>query len=260
MRTDRGIGYEVAGAGEPVVFVHAFPLHRAAWAAQLAALGDRYRCIAVDVPGFGESDPPAGALSMDEIARAVADVLDTLGVSQPATIVGNSIGGYTAFAIWRLFPQRVRALVLCDTRAQPDTPEGRRARAETAARVEARGVAVLVEEMLPKLVGPTTIATRPDVVARVRAMIESAQPKSVVAALQGLAERPDARPTLPTITVPTLIVVGKEDAISPPADARLMHDAIAGSELLEVDAAGHLAALERPDAFNATLAAFLAKL
>jgi 3-oxoadipate enol-lactonase len=184
--------------------------------------------------------------------------------------VGLSMGGYIAFAFWRLYPHRVRALVLADTRAVADTPQGRQNRQESVQRVQAQGTQAIVEGMLPKLLSPNTLQNRPKVVAHVRRMMTHTPATGVVGALQGMAERPDATLTLSTITVPTLIVVGADDAITPPAEAEAMRETIlsaqgertAGDKVhgVIIPDAGHLTPLENPPAFNQALREFLAGL
>ncbi|HEY8418393.1 MAG TPA: alpha/beta fold hydrolase [Limnochordales bacterium] len=261
--TVRGVrlAYDDQGAGPPVVFVHAFPLNRTMWRRQAAAVAEAgWRAVTVDLRGFGESEMGSEPFTMDLCADDVMALLDHLGVKDPVVLVGLSMGGYVAFGCVRRHAQRLRALVLADTRAEPDTEEGRAGRLDTARRVEAEGVGPVVESMLPRLVGETTKAERPEVVAEVRAMMEAARPAAVARALRGLAERPDSRPELPRIEMPVLVVVGEEDAVTPPSAAQAMHEGIRGSRLVTIPGAGHLPNLETPEAFNAALLGFLSSL
>lgn len=258
--TVRGVrlAYEDVGQGAPVVFVHAFPLHKAMWRRQVEAVAAAgWRAIAVDLRGFGQSELGREPFTIDGSADDVTALLDQLGIREPVVLVGLSMGGYVAFGCVRRHSQRLRALVLADTRAEPDTDEARAGRLETARRVEAEGVGPVVESMLPRLVGATTHRERPAVVAEVRAMMEAARPEGVAAALRGLAARPDSRPDLSRIAVPALVVVGQEDAITPPADAEALHGAIKDSRLAVIPGAGHLPNMETPEAFNAALLDFL---
>ncbi|REJ36109.1 MAG: alpha/beta hydrolase [Bacillota bacterium] len=258
--TVRGVrlAYDDVGQGPPVVLVHAFPLNKAMWRRQVAAVAEAgWRAVAVDLRGFGGSEAGNEPFTMDLCADDVAALLDHLGIQEPVVLAGLSMGGYVAFACVRRHPHRLRALVLADTRAEPDTEEGRASRYDQARRVEQEGVGVVVEAMLPRLVGETTRARRPEVVAEVREIMAAARPEGVAAALRGLAERPDSRPVLAKIDVPTLIVVGEEDVITPPALAEAMHAGIKGSRLAVIPGAGHLPNLETPDAFNGALIGFL---
>ncbi|OUN01157.1 MAG: hypothetical protein BAA04_13200 [Firmicutes bacterium ZCTH02-B6] len=250
--------YDDVGQGPPIVFLHAFPLNKAMWRRQLeAAAAAGWRALAVDLRGFGGSEAGSEPFTMDVCADDVAALLDRLDIQEPVVLAGLSMGGYVAFAFARRYPQRLRALVLADTRAEPDTQEGRTGRYEQAQRVEQDGVDVVVEAVLPRLVGETTRVRRPEVVAEVREMMAAARPAGVAAALRGLAERPDSRPTLADIEVPTLIIVGEEDVITPPALAEAMHAGIKDSRLAVIPGAGHLPNMETPEAFNDALLGFL---
>ena len=249
------IGYDSIGGGAPVVFLHAFPLDRTMWTPQTGALADQSRCLTIDVRGFGESEAVA-PFTVDRFADDVVCVLDSAGVDR-ATIVGVSMGGYVAFALWRRWPARVRALVLADTRAGADSAETRERRHELIGLARSEGVSPVVDRQLVGLLGKTTRERRPEVEAQARAIAEAASVDGIIGALEALLGRPDSMPTLSTITVPTLVIVGDEDAITPPKEARAMHQQIRGSRLEVLAGAGHLSNLERPAAFNAVLAEFM---
>jgi len=252
---DARVGYDSIGGGPPVVFLHAFPLDRTMWAPQRSTLADACRCLTIDVRGFGESDAVA-PFTVDRYADDIVCVLDNAGVDR-ATIVGLSMGGYVAFALWRRWPARVRALVLADTRAGADSAETRERRRELIGLARSKGVSSVVDRQIVGLLGKTTRERRPQVEAQARAIAESATVDGVVGALEALLGRPDSTPSLSTITVPTLVIVGDEDVITPPKEARAMHQQIHGSRLEVVAGAGHLSNLERPAAFNAVLAEFI---
>jgi pimeloyl-ACP methyl ester carboxylesterase len=225
------------------------------WDAQLNALAvSGWRAIAPHFPGFGASR--AGARTVDDFAGAVIDVLDTLHVHE-AIILGCSMGGYVGLAVMRLAARYVHGLVLVDTRPQPDTPEGLEGRKRMIQLVRDKGVAAIVDEMLPRLVGATTQRQRPDVVARVRELSLEASADGVVGALEAMKSRPDSTPLLADVHVPTLVIVGEEDVITPPILSEEMHRAIAGSTLVVLPDAGHLPSIETPSAFNEALAGFL---
>ncbi|MBO8140937.1 MAG: alpha/beta fold hydrolase [Firmicutes bacterium] len=251
------LAYDDEGTGSPVVFVHAFPLNRTMWRGQVDALRGRWRAIAVDLRGFGESELGGEPFTMDGCADDVFALLDELGVNEPVVLVGLSMGGYVAFGAVRRHAHRLRALVLADTRAEPDAEEARAGRYDLARRVQSEGMAPVIEGMLPRLLGETTRTRRPEVAARVKALMQAASPDGVAAALRGLAERPDSRPDLARITVPTLVVAGEEDVMTNLDSARALHEAIPGSQLAVIPAAGHLPNLETPGEFNDRLLSFL---
>ncbi|HEV2705618.1 MAG TPA: alpha/beta fold hydrolase [Pyrinomonadaceae bacterium] len=250
--TERGQANDSA----PIVLLHGFPLNRAMWDAQAAALSRFYRFVAPDLRGHGETSVTEGAATMEEMARDLSALLDELGIGS-VVLGGLSMGGYVAFAFYTLFPERVRALVLADTRAQSDNEEGRRTREETAQRALAEGMEFIAETMLPKLLAPTTPHEQPETAARVRQMILSMKPAGAAAALRGMAVRADQTALLQRIHVPTLIIVGDRDAVTPRADAEKMHASIAGSRLEVIEGAGHVSNMERPAEFNRALESFL---
>ena len=254
----RGIemAYDVAGRGAAVVLLHGFPFDRSMWREQSQFLGETCRVIAPDLRGQGETPLGDVTLTMGEMAEDVAALLDELRV-ESVVLGALSMGGYVAFEFFRKFPERVRALVLADTRPQADTEDGRREREENAQRALKEGMAPIVESMLPKLLSDATRESRPDVVERVRAMMLGTEPEGAAAALRAMAVRRDQTELLPSINVPTLLVVGAEDSITPPADAESMSAKIEGSRLVVVEGAGHLSNVERPEEFNRALVEFL---
>jgi len=226
------------------------------WERQLALADRGWRVIAPHFRSFdgGSGDPPA--LSIDDYAGDVVDLLDALHIHE-AVVGGLSMGGYVAFALLRHAARYVHGLILADTKAQADTPDGVEGRKRMIELVAAKGPAAVAEEMIPKLLGETTRRTRPDVVDLVRALATSSSAEAIAGALRALMTRPDSTPQLPTIHVPTLIVVGDEDTVTPRAAAEELHRGIVGSELMTIREAGHLTNLEQPDAFDATVARFL---
>lgn len=252
---DHRIGYDDTGAAagrSTLLLFHAFPLDRRLFDPQREALGDVARIVRLDAPGFGESAPGDGPLRMETIAEQGRALLDRLGIER-AIVGGVSMGGYAALAFARLHPSRLSGLFLADTRAGADSDEARANRRRQADAARSQGPQAVVEPLLEKLLGPTTRAERPEVLRRVRSLAEAASGEAIAAALLGMAERPDSTPHLGGIAVPTTIVCGEEDALTPPAESERMHAAIAGSRLRIVAGAGHLANLERPDAVNAAL-------
>ena len=252
---------EVRGTGEALLLVHGFPHDASLWRPQLDGLADVARVVAPDLRGLGRSGgaAPAGGASVDRYADDLACVLDALGVER-AVVGGLSMGGYAAFAFWRRHRARVRALVLADTRAGADSEEARAKRREMIALAEERGADAVAERMIDGMVGKGTRARRPEVVAEVRAMLARQPVPGIVDALRAMMARPDSTPDLATIDVPTLVVVGDEDALTPTAEARRLHEGVRGSRLEVVAGAGHVSNLEQPAAFNGALRDFLASL
>lgn len=253
---DIQMAYTDTGVGRPIVLIHGYPFNRTLWNEQVAALSTSYRVVVPDLRGFGESESSPGPATMNRLARDVAQLMDHLEISR-AVIGGLSMGGYVALAFYKQFPSRVRALVLADTRAQADTEEAKQTRAQQAEKALSEGMAGIADAMLPKLLTPETVSKRPEIVKRVRDMMLKTKPDGAAGALLGMAERDDQTEMLSRITTKTLILVGAEDAITPPADSEKMHDAIAGSRLVVLENAGHVSNLERTGEFNEALMDFL---
>jgi pimeloyl-ACP methyl ester carboxylesterase len=250
------VGFEDVGTGPVVVLLHAFPLDSGMWRPQIDELASRYRVIAPDLPGFGRSAVSAG-LTMDSIADVVAELLDHLGANERVAVAGVSMGGYAALAFARLYPQRLRALILADTKADPDDEAARANRDKLIQLAMDRGPAAILDQLLPKLLGPSTLASRPVVAERVRELAARQTTDGIVAALKALRDRPDAGPGLAHIALPTLVLVGEQDAITPPEKAKVLADAIPNARLETVPDAGHLSNLERPDLFTSSVRDFL---
>jgi 3-oxoadipate enol-lactonase len=244
-----------------VVFVHGFPLSARMWEQQLLGLGSAFRLIAPDLKGFGNSSVPEdlAAYSMDAWADELAALLDELDLDR-VVLCGLSMGGYIAFAFHRRHADRLAGLVLADTRADADSPEAREKRTKQQQLVRERGAAPLAEVLAPALMSEYTRRDLPDVYARVKMLMEDHAPAGVIGALEAMKNRPDSTADLATIHVPTLVMVGEKDMITPPDVARSVADKIAGAQLVMIPTVGHLPNLEAPDVFNAELAAFLQRL
>jgi pimeloyl-ACP methyl ester carboxylesterase len=243
--------------GPALVLLHAFPLTSEMWRPQLDAPPARWRVLAPDFAGLGESEDRADDdVALDDYARDVLAIADQLQVRR-AVVCGVSLGGYVALAVARVAADRLRGLVLADTKAAADTAQAREGRARMLEVLRERGVAGVADEMIPKLLGTTTLARRPELVASVRTIIETNRPDGVRRAILRLRDRSDATAQLGRIDVPTLVVVGQEDTVTPRADAEALQRGIAGAVLREIPAGGHLASLEQPQAFDAALDSFL---
>jgi pimeloyl-ACP methyl ester carboxylesterase len=245
-----------SGTGQPALFVHAFPLSAEMWDPQLASPPAGWRFIAPDLRGFGRSSHRSGATSVEAHARDLVALLDALAIDR-AVVVGLSMGGYVALALVRAAPQRVRALVLCDTRADADSDDARANRQRLREQLRDGGPVAVAETMVPRLVGPTTMREQPGVVARVRGLIVASAAPGIDDAIVALMTRPDSTSGLVLIDVPTLLVVGEEDGLTPIALHERMREHIPGSRLVVIPGAGHLSNLECPDQFNEALSGFL---
>jgi len=249
----------VRGEGPAVLFIHGYPFDHTMWAHQIAAL-DGFRRIAPDLRGLGRSDAPDLGYGMGIYADDLAALLDTLGVDQ-VVLCGLSMGGYIAFEFLRRWRRRVRGLVLMDTRAEADSAEGRRGREDAAATAKEGGADAIAELMLPKVLGPATLAGSPEVVERVRGMMTAAPVPGIVGALGAMRDRSDSTPLLPTLDgLPTLVLVGEDDGVTPLDRARAMATAIPGARLVVIPGAGHLPPMEQAAATTHALADFLRSL
>lgn len=253
---DAEIAYAVLGDGPPVVLLHPFPAHHDLWLPAARDLATRYRILLPDLRGHGESEPGEGPATMEKHANDLARVLDDADIGR-AVFCGVSIGGYILFEFWRRHRGRVAGLALCCTRPQPDTPEARAARLKTADDVLETGTEPFIESMIPRLFGRTTLTMRPDLVEQARRMMQRMSPADVAQVLRGMAERPDSIPTLGTINVPTLVVMGAEDTLSPVAEGELMRQHIRTSQLKVIPKAGHYAPWEQPEAVGKLLRQFV---
>lgn len=253
------INYRDQGSGEPVIFIHAFPLNQTMWDDQLTALSHHCRTITLDLRGFGGSDVPDGPYAMEQMAADVRGLMAALDIDR-ATLVGLSMGGYVSLAFYREYPDAVRAMVLADTRASADTHAARERRLQSAEKAIREGAAAIADDMTPLLLGKSTQQTRPDIAARVRAMIEGNSPQGISAAQRGMAARRDSTYMLPAITFPTLILVGAQDGLTPVAEAESLRDGIPGARLQVIDGAGHLSNIEQAHEFNAALIDFVESL
>jgi pimeloyl-ACP methyl ester carboxylesterase len=249
----REIHYAEQGEGALALLIHGYPLDHTLWLDQLAALSGIRRVVALDLPGYGMSERVTGAaLTMEELADQIAGLIQALGYDQ-ADVVGLSMGGYVALALWELSPGTVRSLVLSNTKSGADSEAGKAGREAQAQAVVADGRAALATKLIGALLAPSHDLTA---AARLRTMVEATPVETIVASLRGMAVRPDRTGILGSITVPTLVTSGEEDGLIPPVDSHEMASAIPGSEFLVIPGAGHLSPIERPDAFSEALRRF----
>ena len=250
------VGYTDQGNGTPLVFVHAFPLSKTMWQPQVDALKDTYRLITIDLPGHGESDIVLWNDTLDGYAKVLSAYLIISGLLKPC-LWACRWAGIPYFRSIDIMPNRVHAMVLADTRAQADSEEGKAGRRSMAQVAFSDGAPAIADLMLPKLLAPSTIEHHPEIVEQVRQMILQTSTAGIVVDLVAMAARPDSTDLLPTITCPTLVIVGEDDVATPVSESHYMAERIAGSTLVTIPGAGHLSNFEQPAAFNEALQSFL---
>jgi 3-oxoadipate enol-lactonase len=248
--------YLEAGAGWPLVLLHAFPLSADMWRPQLEQVPAGWRLVAPDLRGFGGAADSSAVESIEDLADGVFQLLDALAFER-AAIGGLSMGGYVAFAMIRREPARFSQIVLADTRATADTPAGREARKGMLAALDAGGPAAVADLMLPKLLGESSRTEQPELENRVRRMIETNDAAGIAGGIRAMMDRSDSTPLLDQIGVPSLIIVGDEDVLTPPADSEAMAARLRRSRLVKLPRAGHLSSLEAPRDFSVALSDFL---
>ena len=251
---DAQLVYEITGSGPDVILLHPFPLHHTFWDGLLDQLVTRYRVIRPDLRAHGDSDAGDGPVTMQKLSDDLDRLCRELAIVR-AMFVGVSIGGYTLFEFWRRYRERVSALVLANTRAGAETPEGRAGRMEIAERVLREGTLGFTNDLVQKLCSPSTLANRPDIVDAARSMAAKMSPADIAEVQRGMADRADSIPTLATISVPTLVIAGEDDSV-PLSEMQLIHQGIAGSQFRAIAKAGHYAAMEQPAEFGRLLRTF----
>lgn len=252
------LGYEDHGIGLPVIFLHAFPLHRQMWAGVVTSLLEeqRYRLVAPDVRGFGESGLQTDVTTMELVADDIAALLDQLGM-QRAVLCGLSMGGYIALAFLRKYAARVQGLILADTRPGADDEEGKVRREQLAQLAETQGAEAVADAQVPRLLAEHTRHYEPEVETRVRQMINAAHPYSIASAARGMAERRDQTEIVKNAQCPVMVIVGEHDAVIPPDIAKAYASEIPGARVEIIPRAGHLSNLEQPEAFLHAIRSFL---
>ncbi len=249
------LAVEVRGSGPAILFIHGYPLDRTIWREQVGAL-DGFRRIAPDLRGMGQSDAPDLGYSMSIYAADLAALLNALGVDD-VVLCGLSMGGYVALEFVRQWRSRVRGLVLMDTRADADTPEVRRGRDAAVATAKERGASAIADAMLPRMLAPATLGRLPDVAEGLRTLMSSTPVAGMVGALAAMRDREGSESLLPTLGIPTLIIAGEADALTPPDQARAMAKSIPGARIAIIPGAGHLPPVEQPEATTQRLQEFL---
>ncbi len=259
MRIDLGgVGLEVEdhGDGVPFVLLHGFPLSSAIWTPIRTAVEQAARLVTPDLRGFGASDKPAAGYAVDELAEDIVRLADALGLDR-FVLGGHSMGGYVALRLAAAHRERIAGLVLVDTRAEPDTPEGKRRRDSALAAIGRGEIGPFRAEFVGGLVGPSTKARAPRVLEELMAIAAEAAPHALSGCLAGMRDRPDSRPVLPELDVPALVIVGQEDALTAPASAQAMASALPAARLVEIPSSGHTPSMERPIPTADAILAFL---
>ena len=252
------LNYSERGRGLPLVLVHGFPLDNRIWESQIANLSDKYRVIAPDLPGFGKSQPPR-PFTMQSLADTIHEFATQVKAT-PFVLAGLSMGGYMSFAYERKYPTTLKALILVDTKAEADTTEGKAGRDKMIQTARTSGSPAIAAAMLPKMLAPQSQQNRPQLVQQVKAIMEACPPQTIEYALAAMRDREDYRDCCPSVALPTLIIVGDADAITPPAVAEAMNKSIPHSKLTIIKGAGHLSTMEQPEQINQAMRQFLSSM
>lgn len=245
------------GTGPVILFVHGFPLNHTMWQAQISEFSRTNRVLAPDLRGFGGSGGALDSVSMEQFADDLAAVLVAVGVEGPVTLCGLSMGGYAAWQFVQRHPARVSKLIVCDTKAAADSPDAAATRLKLAETVLIEGPEPVARAMMPKLFGPKTAELNPQVVESVRQMVITSSPAAIAGASRGMAARPDVTAWLPAIRVPTLVLCGEHDAITPAADMKTLAERIPHARFVVIPDAGHMAPMEQPAVVNDAIRQFL---
>jgi pimeloyl-ACP methyl ester carboxylesterase len=248
------------GSGPPIVLLHGFPLSRRMWDREVRVWSKNFRVVAPDFRGFGDTPMTSGNFSMAGCAQDVRALLASLRIDKDVVLVGLSMGGYVCFEFLREYQDSLRGLILVATQPTADPDAGREARYETAEFVRRQGSSALAERLIPRFLGKTTLAKKPEVVKTVRTLIESNSPEAIAKACYGLAERRDATSFLADIRIPTLVVAGVEDALISTAQSEAMHRQLRHSQFVPVEECGHLINLEQPETLDNAVSAFVKQL
>lgn len=254
------LAYHEAGQGPAILCVHGFPLDHSMWQGQLTGLAESHRVIAPDLRGFGQSAGSPPVASLDDFVVDLCELLDHLQITEPVVLCGLSMGGYIAFRFAAIAPERLRGLILCDTRPAADTAEAAANRHRMVEIVRKGGVGTVADAMHSKLFAADTYEEQPAIVESTRNVMLSSRAETVAAALLAMAARPDATPKLPSLPCPSLWVCGEEDSITPAAEMHTAAGLAPASRFVGIPAAGHMAPLEQSAAVNAAITSFMTSL
>jgi len=250
--------YEISGDGEAILLIHGHPFDHTMWNPQIAAFSPHYKVVVPDLRGYGKSElPSSGATRFEDYATDAIALMDELDIEN-FHVAGLSQGGQFIMEIFRQTPHRVKSLILCDTFASLDTPEAKQARYNAAERMEKEGMSGYASESIHKMIKTDHVQSMPEVAEHVMNMMLDTSPVAATTAMRARCERIDyLHDVLPTIDVPTLIIVGRQDEFTPVAKAEEMQQSIQNSKLVIIEDAGHMPNLEHPDEFNTIVLEFL---
>ncbi len=251
------ICYDDLGEGkEPVIFIHGFPFNKSMWKPQLEFLKDTHRVIAYDIRGYGKSSAQDATYSINLFADDLIKLMDALKISK-AVICGLSMGGYIALNAIKRFPGRFSGLILADTQCEADTAEAKENRYKTITQVESEGLEGFSEGFIKKVFHKNTFETKKELVKKISTVVLANKLAAITGGLKALAERYETCSSLANIHVPTLILCGKDDELTPVEKSEALHNGIKDSTLKIIDEAGHLSNMEQPEEFNENLTNFL---
>jgi 3-oxoadipate enol-lactonase len=257
---DFNLSYDDIGDGMlPIIFLHGFPFDKSMWESQLEFFGSSHRVIACDIRGFGSSTDEQSSLSMDLFGDDLIQFLNVMGFEK-AVVCGLSMGGYIALNAQARFPERFEALVLCDTQCISDSPEVKEKRSKVIGQIETKGSNVFNTSFIKSVFHKDSLKEKKELVEKLSEVVFSNSKHIIAEGLRALSSRGETCTSLSQITVPTLIICGKKDEVTPLAQSESMHQAIVGSELKVIKKAGHVSNLEQPEVFNAHLQEFLNKI
>jgi pimeloyl-ACP methyl ester carboxylesterase len=245
------------GRGPVLLLVHGFPLDHTMWLGQIRHFSKTNRVIVPDLRGFGQSGVTTGTVTMQRYADDLARLLDAMRIQEPVCVCGLSMGGYIAFQFFQHHRRRLKSLILCDCRSVADDEAGKKNRENVATRVLKEGPDFLATALAEKLFAKKRLEAKDPIVTETQTLIRRTHPEGIAAASRGMAARPDVTGVLASIDVPTLVIVGEEDAISPAKEMRTIADGIPGARFAEIKRAGHMSPLEDPAAVNAAIEEFL---
>lgn len=257
---DINVAYQIRGQGRPLLLVHGFPLDHSMWRFQFEILATEYQVIAPDLRGFGQTTRGTAPLSMKQFAEDLSGLLDALTIFEPVTYCGLSMGGYIGWEFWKNFPERICRLIQCDTRSIGDTELMARGRRQMASRITAQGPngsTLAADGMIPKLFSKHSAEAVPERVSQLRSIIAGSDYQMIAETQYALARRAEATHWLPEINLPTLLICGEHDAISPADEMRAIATAMPNATIEIIENVGHMAPLEHPQAVNDLIRQFL---
>jgi pimeloyl-ACP methyl ester carboxylesterase len=242
----------------PVIFIHGFPYNSSMWSQQIKRLKESYYCIAYDVRGLGDTPPGDGQFTMELFADDLFSVMDGLDLDKPV-VVGFSMGGYIALRAVEKEQDRFRSLILCDTKSEADDDAGRIKRAGAISTIDKDGVELFASSFVPMTFGDDAPQQIPETYSSILEQATNESPVGVKGCLLAMAARTDTTSTLTNIQIPTLLLVGEEDTLTPPSVMQAMHEKISNSELITVSGSGHMTPIEKPEIVTQNMEDFLSR-